>query len=71
MQLDPVYVGFTIKGIRSLFSDAGIALDRSYKLAEIIDRLVKYRPGSMMSETLRLIFKADTGDLSVEMSAAA
>jgi hypothetical protein len=71
LQLDPVYVGFTIKGIRSLFSDVGISLDRSYKLAEIIDRLVKHRPGSMMSETLRLIFKADTGDLSVEMSAAA
>jgi hypothetical protein len=71
LPFDPDYVGFTIKGIRGLFSDAGIALDGSYKLAEIIDRLVKYRPGSMMSETLRLIFKGDTGDLSVEMNAAA
>lgn len=70
---DPVYAGFTIKGVHHLFEKVGLPLDRVYKLAELIDELVRYQPGSMMSETLRLIyqdFKA-TGDLEVDLKDAA
>jgi hypothetical protein len=51
----------------------GIPLDRSYKLAELIDRLVKHRPGSIMSETLSLIFSqySTTGDLNIDLAEAA
>src|SRR2546430_2639276 len=40
---DPQYVGFTIKGVRHLFSQAGLPLDGVYKLAELIDRLVRHQ----------------------------
>lgn len=72
-RLDPKYVGFTIKGVRALFAEVGLSLDHSYKLAEVIDRLVKYKPGSVMSETLSLIFNQyrSTGDLSIQVDRAA
>lgn len=71
--LDPQYVGFTIKGVRHLFAQAGLPLDRVYKLAELIDGLVRHQPGSTMAETLRLIFKnhETTGDLEVDLKQAA
>lgn len=71
--LDPQYVGFTIKGVSHLFAEIGIPLDRVYRLAELIDKLVRHQPGSMMAETLRLIFKSheNTGDLEVDLKHAA
>ena len=42
---DPQYVGFTIKGVRHLFNEYGLPLDRVYRLAELIDRLVRAWPG--------------------------
>lgn len=65
---DPEFVGFAIKGVRRLFHEIGLPLDRPYKLAEIIDRVVKHRPGSAMAETMRLIFSQylASGDLSVD-----
>ena len=70
---DPEYVGFTIKGVRHLFKQIGIPLDGVYKLADLIDLLVKYRPGSTMSEMLRLIYKdyRATGDLEIDLRDAA
>ena len=67
--LDPEYVGFTIKGVRSLLAEIGLPLDRVYKLADVIDRIVRHRPGSMMSETLKLIYRdyEATGDLEVDL----
>ncbi len=71
--LDPQYVGFTIKGVRRMFKEVGLPLDRVYKLAELIDKLVRYQPGSMMSETLKLIYRdyAASGDLEVDLKDAA
>lgn len=70
---DPQYVGFTIKGIRNLFSEAGLSLDGPYKLAELIDKLVSHQPGSTMSEMLKFIYKdyAATADLEVDFADAA
>src|SRR4051794_22725291 len=42
---DPEYVGFSIKGVRCLFHEVGIPLDRAYRLAEIINKLVGHKPG--------------------------
>lgn len=72
-QFDPQYVGFTIKGVRHLFSTIGIPVDRVYKLAEVIDLLVRHQPGSMMSEMLRFIYKdyAATVDLEIDLKDAA
>jgi hypothetical protein len=39
---DPKYVGFTIKGVKQLFNDAGIPLEGTYKLVDIIDKIVKH-----------------------------
>jgi hypothetical protein len=70
---DPQYVGFTIKGVRHLFAEVGLPLDGVYKLADLINRLVRHSPGSTMSETLRLIYKdyAATSDLEVDFKDAA
>jgi hypothetical protein len=70
--LDPQYGGFTIKGVRHIFAAAGLPLDRVYKLADLIDQLVRFRPGSVMSETLKLIYQGygATGDLEVDLKAA-
>lgn len=70
---DPRYVGFTIKGVRHLFNEIGLPLDGVYKLTEVIDRLVRYKPGSVMSETLKIIFEASepTEDLEIDFKEAA
>jgi hypothetical protein len=69
---DPQYVGFTIKGVGRLFAEVKLPLDRSYRLAEIIDRIVKHKPGSVMSESLSLIFNQhrSAGDLSIQVDTA-
>ena len=71
--LDPPYVGFTIKGVGHLFQQVGLPMDRVYKLAELINRLVQHRPGSTMAETLKLIFAQheSIGDLEVDLKEAA
>lgn len=69
---EPKYVGFTIKGVRQLFHEAGIPLDGTYKLADIIDRLVKHRPGSTVSAMIDLIVReVKPGDLTVSLGKAA
>lgn len=70
---DPQYVGFTIKGVRRMFKKVGLPLEGSSRLADLIDKLVKHQPGSVMSETLKLIFKdyASVGDLQVDLKNAA
>ncbi len=70
---DPQYVGFTIKGIHHLFETVGLSLDRVYRLADLIDQLVKYRPGSTMSAMLGLVYEKHNtmGDLSIDMRQAA
>jgi hypothetical protein len=71
-EFDPKYVGFTIKGVRQLFNDASIPLDGTHKLVDIIDRLVKHRPGSTISAMIDLIFtQVQPGDLSVSLDHAA
>ena len=70
---DPEYVGFTNKGVRRLFHEVGLPLDRIYKLVDIIDKLVSHKPGSIMSVTLALIFEQykTAGDLNVDLKMAA
>ena len=71
-EFDPKYVGFTIKGVKQLFHDAGIPLEGTYKLVDIIDKLVKYRPGSVVSAMIDLIFtQVNPGDMSVKLDQAA
>ena len=70
--IGPKYVGFTIKGVKQLFHDAGIPFDGTHKLVDIIDKLVKYRPGSTISAMIDLIFtQVQPGDLSVSLDQAA
>lgn len=70
-KFDPQYVGFVIKGVKQLFHEIGLPIDRSHKLADVIDKLVKHRPGSVMSETISLIFnQVAPGELSIELDAA-
>jgi hypothetical protein len=68
---DPEYVGFSIKGVRHLFSQIGLPLDGVYSLADIINRIVSHSPGSAVSELLRVIFKdyKTAGDLKVDLAA--
>jgi hypothetical protein len=71
-EFDPKYAGFTIKGVQQLFNDAGIPLEGTYKLVDIIDKLVKYRPGSVKSAMIDLIFDhVKPGDLSVKLDQVA
>jgi len=71
--LDPEYVGFVIKGVRHLFAQAGLPLEGVYKLAELIDRLVRHQPSSTMSRMLRLIYRdySGAGDLEIDFKDAA
>lgn len=72
--LNPRYSGFAIKGIRSLFDSVGLQLTGVYVLTDIIDRIVKNRPGTAFAETLRLIYRdyQATGDhLTVNLAEAA
>jgi hypothetical protein len=68
--LDPEYVGFSIKGVRHLFSEIGLPLEGVYRLTDLIQRIVSYKPGSAMSELLKIIFKdyKNAGDLSIDLS---
>lgn len=68
---DPEYVGFSIKGVRHLFSEIGLPLDGVYRLADLINLIVNHRPGSAMSELLRIIFKyyGPVGDLQIDLAA--
>ncbi len=68
---DREYVGFSIKGVRHLFGEIGLPLDRVYSLADLINRIVNHRPGSAMSELLRIIFKdyGPAGDLKIDLAA--
>lgn len=49
---DPNHVGFCLKGIRHLFTELGLPLDGVLRLTQIIDTLVKHRPGTMVSKIL-------------------
>ncbi|MDD9715823.1 hypothetical protein PVW48_03660 [Dinoroseobacter sp. PD6] len=53
---DPKYVGFTIKGVRHLFSEIGLPQEGVYRLADIVDRIVKTMPGSAVAAITDLIF---------------
>jgi hypothetical protein len=71
-RFDPKYVGFAIKGVKQLFNDAGIQLEGTYKRVDIIDKLVKHRPGSVVSAMIDLIFtQVKPPDLSVKLDQAA
>jgi hypothetical protein len=69
----PECVGFVIKGARHLFAQVGLPLDGVYKLAELIDRLVRHQPAWTMAQMLRLIYKdyPTTGDLEIDFKEAA
>ncbi|WP_299618193.1 hypothetical protein [Pelagibius sp.] len=71
--LDPEYVGFTIKGVRKLFKELELPLEGVYTLASLIDQIVRSRPGSIVSETLKLIYREYTvaGDLEIDLKNAA
>ncbi len=54
---DPEYIGFSIKGVRNLFDEMDVPLEGVYRLADLIGKIVRHRPGSAMSELLRIIYK--------------
>lgn len=68
--LDPEYAGFSIKGIRHLFNEIDLPLEGVYRLTDLIQRIVSYKPGSAMSELLKMIFRdyKHAGDLPVDLS---
>ncbi len=70
---DPEYVGFAIKGVRHLFNEIGVPLEGVYRLTDLIQKVVTHRPGSAMSELLKMIFKdyQNVGDLRIDMDKAA
>ena len=75
-QFDPLYVGFTIKGVRHLFAQIGLPLDGVYKLAELIDKIVRHQPGSTVAEMLKLVYQDNpnyraTADLEISFKDAA
>jgi hypothetical protein len=75
-EFDPLYVGFTIKGVRSLFAQVGLPLDGVYKLAELIDKIVRHQPGSTVGEMLKLVYQGNpnyraTADLEISFKDAA
>ena len=49
------YVGFTLKGVNHLLHELGMEFDRSYKVSEILDAIVKQRPASLMAVIFGLI----------------
>jgi hypothetical protein len=58
--------------VKQLFHGAGIPFDGTHKLIDIIDKLVKYRPGSTVSAMIDLIFtQVNPGDLSISLGQAA
>ena len=71
--LDPEYVRIDYQGVRHLFSQAGLPLEGVYKLAELIDMLVRHQLSSTMSRMLRLIYKdySGKGDLEIDFKDAA
>ena len=72
---DPLYVGFTIKGARHLFAQIGLALEGVYRLAELIERIVRHQPGSAVAEMLKLVYQDPhyraTSDLEISFKDAA
>lgn len=67
-QFDPVYVGFTIKGVRSLFAAAGIPMLGVHRLVDLIDQLVKRAPGTMaQTAKLLLVQHNSASDLVVDL----
>jgi|SRR5579884_4282453 len=72
-EFDPEYVGFVLKGVRHLFARVGLPLDGVYKLAEIIDRIIKHQPESAMARVLGLVYKdyQVAGDLEIDFQKAA
>lgn len=76
---DPEYVGFTIKGIRHLFCEIGLPLDRVYKLADVMNKMVSHRPAATMAQFLKTLFwesqtardlDTDLGELTVDFKEA-
>ena len=66
-QFDPEYVGFTIKGIRHIFSEVGLPLDGVYKLTDIIDKIVTRMPGTATADLLKTYKDyQDAGDLTID-----
>ena len=65
---DPPYVGFTLKGVRSLYEAADLEIDGVYKLTVVLDKFVSMYPHSTMSATLGLIdhIYRNSGDIKVE-----
>jgi len=52
---DPEFVGFSIQGVRRLFAEVGLSIDGAYKLADVLDAIVKHRPGSTVATMARLV----------------
>lgn len=68
-ETDPKYVGFTIKGVRRLFAEIGLPPEGVYRLADIVDRIVKHMPGSAVAAITDLIFDQYriVGDFRINM----
>lgn len=71
--MDPDYVGFTIKGVNHLFNLVGLEQAGVIRLAHIIDKLVKFRPNSSVSAVMKMVFErhASVGEASVDFRQAA
>ena len=71
-QFEPEFVGMAINGVRKLFSEIGLDIHGAYRLADVIDAIVKHAPGSISTQS-RLIFNTlrSAGDLHLELDYAA
>jgi hypothetical protein len=49
---DPQHVGFSLKGIKHLFTELRLPLDGVMQLTDLIDTLVKRKPGTVISKIL-------------------
>ena len=71
-QFEPEFVGMCIKGVRKLFDEIGLNIHGVYRLAEVIDAIVKYAPGVISTQS-RLVFSTmkNAGDLPLTLDEAA
>jgi hypothetical protein len=60
---DPQHVGFALKGVRHLFKELGLPLEGVLQLTELIDSLVKQKPGTAVS---RILAQFPSQDLTIE-----
>lgn len=68
-KFDPKYVGFSLKGVSHALNEIGLPMNRAYKLAELIDKIVKGRPSFVNYALLEFTFEQGyktSGDILID-----